>query len=368
MCMDVNYRARWKADCHFLLRFCSRPKSETGMTPSIDSHSTNTEAPSIIPVIDFSKFLNGTAEQKLETAQEMIKAFSNSGFIYLSNHGVSKATISQNFAASKQLFDKPLQYKLDLEWESAESNRGYVPQGREKLTELDKHGRFDEIEKLRKANPDLKETFEIGKRGDVFMNRIPADWPEFETITEELFDEMQTLNVNVMNCINLGLDLPDDFLSSYVNKSENTLRLLHYPQVPESKLSEESRRAGAHCDYGSVTLLLQDDSGGLEVMDYKTNNFVKATPIPNTIVVNVGDMLQRWSNDRLKSTLHRVVRPYKSTNGVFPERYSIAYFCNPNFDSFIECLPTCWSIENPKKYEGINSFDYLVSRLKSTYA
>jgi isopenicillin N synthase-like dioxygenase len=127
-------------------------------------------------------------------------------------------------------------------------------------------------------------------------------------------------------------------------------------------------RAGEHSDYGSITLLFQDTVGGLEVKSPK-GTFVRATPIENTIVVNAGDLLSRWSNGEIKSTNHRVVQP-PATPGdeseTYPARYSIAYFCNPNFDRYIEALPSTWE-QTGKKYEGINSGEYLVQRLAATY-
>jgi len=123
-------------------------------------------------------------------------------------------------------------------------------------------------------------------------------------------------------------------------------------------------------DYGTITLLFQDDQGGLEVLSPK-GQFVQATPIPDTIVVNAGDLLQRWSNDIIRSTEHRVVSPPTAPeNDHFPARYSIAYFCNPNWDATIECLDNCSGEVaggKEKKYEPVNTHDYLVSRLRATY-
>ena len=160
------------------------------------------------------------------------------------------------------------------------------------------------------------------------------------------------------------------------------MRLLHYPSVPKTVFDRENQaRAGAHTgnlpeecsyatDYGTITLLFQDDRGGLEVLSPK-GGFVPATPIPDTIVVNAGDLLQRWSNDVIRSTEHRVVSPRSPpTDDSYPARYSIAYFCNPNWDATIECLDGCFGDARggqEKKYTPINTHEYLVSRLKATY-
>lgn len=123
------------------------------------------------------------------TAKKLVDAFAKSGFVYLSNHGLSKEDANKMFSISRQFFDKDLEYKLNLEWESAESNRGYVPQGREKLSELDKAGRAEEIRKLKEINPDLKESYEYGRDDDAqYKNQVPdADWPEFGQQCNEFF-------------------------------------------------------------------------------------------------------------------------------------------------------------------------------------
>jgi isopenicillin N synthase-like dioxygenase len=122
-------------------------------------------------------------------------------------------------------------------------------------------------------------------------------------------------------------------------------------------------------DYGTITLLFQDDRGGLEVLS-PSGNFIPAPPIPDTIVVNAADLLARWSNDTIRSTEHRVVSPPTApSNDTHPARYSIAYFCNPNWDATINCLEGCYgdSVGLKKRYEPINTHEYLVSRLSATY-
>ncbi|KAJ3223974.1 hypothetical protein HK099_000458 [Clydaea vesicula] len=336
-------------------------------------HLCNPKLPESIPLIDFSDYNSTDLQKKVNLGKKLVDAFSTAGFVYLKNCPLDNFDRDEMFKTSKEFFAKSSDYKVNLEWESAESNRGYVQQGREKLTELDKVGRADEIGLLRQVSPDIKETFEIGKENPngKFQNRWPDDefGKKFKSTSLKFYDQMHKINVEIMKLLNFGLDLPEGYLDSFVTDGDNNLRLLHYPSVEKKTLSKENKRAGAHCDYGSITLLLQDMSGGLEVKDYKTGEYVKATPIADTIVVNVGDMMQRWTNDKFKSTLHRVVKPYISEDETtYPARFSIAYFCNPNFDSIIECLPTCVDEGNPKKYGPISSFEHLVERLSSTYA
>ena len=187
----------------------------------------------------------------------------------------------------------------------------------------------------------------------------------------------------MLSAIAIGLGLEPRYFDNFCNKRDNNLRLLHYPRVPKSAFDNEAQaRAGSHTggsplrrfkltsDYGTITLLFQDDRGGLEVLSPK-GTFVPATPIPDTIVVNAGDLLQRWSNDVIRSTEHRVVSPRTPPHDDhFPARYSIAYFCNPNWDATIECLDGCYGDAQggrEKRYSPVNTHEYLVSRLKATY-
>jgi isopenicillin N synthase-like dioxygenase len=256
-----------------------------------------------------------------------------------------------------------------LGWTTPESNRGYVAHGREKVsTLLDK----DSVAASRAQAPDLKESFEIGREG---AEGTPNNWPEdeagrgFKDVMLEFHDTCKKLHIEVMRAIAVGMDLSEDYFDSYTDVGDNTLRLLHYPEVPKDVFTSNKLqvRAGEHTDYGSITLLFQDQRGGLQVKS-PDGTFVDATPIPGTVVVNAGDLLARWSNDTIKSTLHRVVEPPAPEEGdVHPARYSIVYFCNPNFDRKIEAIQGTYGREEERKYEGINSGEYLVQRLAATY-
>jgi len=230
-----------------------------------------------------------------------------------------------------------------------------------------------DVEALKAQAPDLKESFEIGREGE---KDHPNNWPTsdeaakaFKEFMLDFFAQCKDLHVEVMRAIAVGMGLSENFFDGYTDEGDNTLRLLHYPSVPKSvfKANKFQVRAGEHTDYGSITLLFQDTRGGLQVKS-PDGTFVDATPIPGTVVVNAGDLLARWSNDTIKSTLHRVVEPPAPAEGdEHPARYSIAYFCNPNFKSYIEAIPGTYGEEKVKKYDGINSGDYLVQRLAATY-
>lgn len=332
----------------------------------------------VMPLIDFGLFLHGSPDVKQATAKQISHAFKTSGFLYLQNHGVPEEETSQAFSKSASFFARSQSQKDALGWTTPDANRGYVASGREKVTQLQDP---EEIAKLRGMNPDLKESMEIGREG---VPGMPNQWPDalddegkaFTSHMQTFFLTLKELHVNVMRAIALGMGLDEFFFDAFTSDGDNTLRLLHYPPVKKSvwKKNPNQVRAGEHSDYGSITLLFQDDIGGLEVKSPK-GTWVRATPIPGTIVVNAGDLLSRWSNDLIRSTNHRVIQPppkplapgeVDDPDALIPARYSIAYFCNPNFDKYIEALPGTYE-ESGKKYEGINSGDYLVMRLAQTY-
>ncbi|KEF55357.1 uncharacterized protein A1O9_08107 [Exophiala aquamarina CBS 119918] len=332
----------------------------------------------VMPLIDFGLFLHGSPSAKQETASQISHAFKTSGFLYLQNHGVPAEEIATAFSESASFFARPQSQKDALGWTTPDANRGYVASGREKVTQSNDP---DEIAKLRESNPDLKESMEIGREG---VQGMPNQWPDqldeggktFTRDMQKFFITLQHLHTSVMRAIALGMGLDEHFFDPFTDGGDNTLRLLHYPPVKKSvwKKNPNQVRAGEHSDYGSITLLFQDDIGGLEVKSPR-GTWVRATPIPGTIVVNAGDLLSRWSNDLIRSTNHRVIQPppkpaadgeEDDPEALIPARYSIAYFCNPNFDKWIEALPGTHE-ETGKKYEGINSGEYLIMRLAATY-
>ncbi|EME48160.1 hypothetical protein DOTSEDRAFT_69935 [Dothistroma septosporum NZE10] len=323
-----------------------------------------------IPLIDFAAFLTGHEATKRTTAQAILHGFQRAGFVYLKNHGISQEKVKEVFAESAKFFKRSAQQKLELGWTTPEANRGYSQPGREKTTDAKDPA---EIAKIRaKEGVDLKESFEIGRESEVEQ---PNQWPDkfdeqgkrFKQKMLEFHDLGKQLHEQIMRAIAVGLGIEESWFDRYTSGGDNTLRLLHYPAVGSDafKKNENTVRAGAHTDYGSITCLFQDDRGGLQVLS-PNSNYVDATPINDTIVVNAGDLLARWSNNTIKSTKHRVVEP-PTTADVHPARYSIAYFCNPNFDQFIDAIPGTYSETKPKQYPGINSGEYLVQRLAATY-
>lgn len=279
-----------------------------------------------IQLIDFSKFLEGDEAQKKETADAILRGFQTAGFIYLKNIPVTPETRKHVFDTSAKLFRLPLETKLAHGWTTPEANRGYSAPGREKVTQLKD---LADVAKLKEGNPDIKESFEIGREGEPDH---PNQWPPeegemvgFKSTMLDFHDQCKALHVEVMRAIAVGMNLDAGFFDDFVDVGDNTLRLLHYPAVNKEifKINPGQVRAGEHSDYGSITLLFQDSAGGLQVKS-PNGKFVDATPIENTCVVNAGDLLARWSNDTIKSTIHRVVEPPHKDSDVHPARYSIA--------------------------------------------
>lgn len=228
----------------------------------------------------------------------------------------------------------------------------------------------ESIAKLR-ACPDFKESFEMGREDDELTPNVwlPEEiLPGFRKFFNHFYETCYDIELSLLRAIALGMGLSEDFFLHYHTKKDNQVRLLHYPPVEAELLRNGSmERIAAHSDFGTLTLLFQDEVGGLEVEDiYEKGKYNPAPYIPGTIVVNIGDFLQRWSNDTLKSTLHRVRAP-PLVRGITKARYSIPYFVTADRDKTIDCIPGCYSADRPKKYEPINAKEYIQMRLNATY-
>ncbi|KAI0917161.1 hypothetical protein AcW1_007571 [Taiwanofungus camphoratus] len=306
-----------------------------------------------IPILNFGPFLDGSAKQ--EVADAMFESFRDIGFVYLVNHGLPKEKIDTMFDWSKRFFAQPYATKmLAPHPPSGAHHRGYSAPGMEKVS----HEVFDaeQLAKARAKAPDVKESFECGREGDSNMSNIwlpDGTLPGFKEACLDFFWACHKVEITILRALALGLQLSEDYLEKYHTAADNQLRLLHYPSVPITKLdNEEVARIGAHSDYITVTLLMQDSVGGLEVENpKKPGEFKGAPPIEGAIVVNAGDFLMRCrcpclhnsmrilsmvllhfegSNDTIRSTIHRVRAPPNliTKDGMTPERYSIPYFCS----------------------------------------
>ncbi len=313
-----------------------------------------------IPVIDFAPFISGDANWRKVVAGQIYEACHEIGFMYLKNPGISPILVDKLLVEIKQFFALPLEVKNQLAWSDEFSNRGYIGVERERL-DPDKPG-------------DLKEAFNIGKevnlddrdledKSSLILNQWPSGQEEFCKTVLEFYQACAELADTICQALAIALHLPESFFSSRHTQHEYTLRLLHYPPLDQSPKPGQVR-AGEHSDYGSFTLLFQDEVGGLEVCTAQ-GEWISAPCLPDTIIVNTGDLMQRWTNHEFCSTKHRVMIP--TDDRLKSSRYSAAFFCHPNNDTEIACLDSCQNLNRPPLYPPITAGDYLMSRLQATY-
>jgi isopenicillin N synthase-like dioxygenase len=309
-----------------------------------------------IPIIDLEPLTHGVAGGLETVAAEIGKAARETGFFYVTNHGVDPALIEQVFAAAHQLFALPTDAKMALTKDFFRTNRGYVPMKGENLDP---------------SKPsDLKEAFNIGLdlksddprilAGEPFraINQWP-DLPGWKQTVLGYFNAVWALGRTMHRAVASDLGADPEFFEDKLDAPMATLRLLHYP--PQPAVAEEGQiGAGTHTDYGNITILLPDSVGGLEVRR-RDGVWLKAPTIEGAFVCNIGDCLMRWTNDIYVSTPHRVV----NSSGL--ERYSIAFFLDPNPDAEVACLPSCLGAGETAKYAPISGADYLKSKLDASY-
>lgn len=238
----------------------------------------------------------------------------------------------------------------------------------------------NEVAKAREI-PDYKESFESGNIHDSLQPNIwppPSTLPGFQSFMQSFFLSCSELVHRLLDALSVALNVPSPSLSSTHQQSLFQMRLLHYPCIAASELERGKRsRINAHSDFGTLTLLFQDSVGGLEVEDpHQPGVFRSVTPIADAVLVNIGDLMARWSNDRWKSTVHRVVAPDRRVvkeeganvkGDVVPDRYSIPFFATADPETVVEALPGCWSEDNPKKYESVTAWGYVQMRMAALY-
>ena len=309
-----------------------------------------------IPIVDLAALVANRPGALVGVAAEIGRACRDRGFFYVVNHGVAERLVAEVFAASAKFFASPLAEKEELSITRSRNNRGYVA---------------FEAENLDPNRPgDAKEAYNIGRElrpddpdllaGVPFhaLNFWPSQ-PGFRATMLDYFAAQMELCGRLHRCFAADLGLDPAFFARSIDRPLAVLRLLHYPPHP-GQFDGSQYGAGPHTDYGNVTTLAQDDAGGLEVRA-RDGSWIDATPIPGAFVCNIGDCLMRWSNDTYVSTPHRVV------NRSGRERHSVAFFCDPNADARVECLPTCTDAGRPARYPPTTGAAYLKERLDATY-
>jgi isopenicillin N synthase-like dioxygenase len=307
-----------------------------------------------LPVVDMSAALQ-TGDYSA-TAREIGRAARDIGFFYLKGHGIAPDLLQSVFAQSARFFALPEVEKEAISIRRSPHNRGYVAMQGESLDPT--------------KPADLKEAFNIGwdlppddprvVAGEPFRGaNLWPDLPDWRETMLRYFDAVWSVGRKLHRAIAIDIGLDEDFFEDKLDAPMAVLRLLHYPPQPE-RAEAGQIGAGEHTDYGNVTLLLTDGVAGLEVKT-RRGDWISAPSIPGTFVCNIGDCLMRWTNDVYVSTPHRVL------NRGGKERYSVAFFLDPNPDAEVACLPSCVSADNPARYPPISGAEHLMERLGRTY-
>jgi isopenicillin N synthase-like dioxygenase len=302
-----------------------------------------------VPVIDFAAFLLGTAEGKARVAEAICAACEDTGFFYLFGHGIAQSQIDAIFAASRRFFALPLEERLKLKL-MPRQNRGYQPLGSrmygDKADAPDLNESFKYQHELAPDDPDIRD----GNRVHA-ANRWPENLPGWRDTLIAYYDQMERLTDALLRGFALALDLPEDYFRGFYTKPLTQINLLHYPPHPSAT---PGRQFGLrpHSDTTAFTILAQGDVGGLQVEH--DGVWIEAPPLPGTFVINIGDMMARWTNDRFASTPHRVI----NRSGL--ERYSVPFFAIPDFDAVVACLPSCAGPGRPAKYPPLRVGDFML--------
>lgn len=320
-------------------------------------------APQHIPVVDLAPSFTGDPAAFDAVAYEIHKACREMGFFYVSSHGIPQSLIDQSFAWSKRFFDLPREEKSALDMRKSPSTSGYESG----IQQLDSQEVGAE-----KAPPDLKESFQFctdlphdhpwaqKRLRNYGHNQWPAQLLGFRDHMLEYQSVLATLRGHLLRLVARSLDLPVDWFAPHFEMHSGSVRLLKYPPQPKGAAFNQLG-AGAHTDWGVLTILAQDDMGGLEVRNAR-GDWVSATPIPGTFIINLGDLMARWSNGIYNANMHRVLN-----NRGGRDRYSIVAFNSPRPDAVIEPMPGCVTAEFPRKFATCTSQEHTNEMFRRSY-
>lgn len=306
-------------------------------TDSIEARTVDFDA---IPVIDVGPFFGNDQDAKAAVAGKIGDACRNIGFFYITNHGIPQGEIEELIGQTKRFFHQPLEDKMKLDIMDVQRHRGYVPNG----------GLYADAKK----KPDLQEGYEVSlelpeddtdyRAGNIMLgpNVWPENLPGFRESVYGYYEAVHQLGQTLFRAFEMTLGLPQGWFDDKITKPMGQLRLIYYPSQ-DGPIDPDQIGIGAHTDYECFTLLLQDEVGGLQVGN-RQGEWIKATPIPGAIIINIGDMLMRWTNGEFVSTPHRVI------NNSGRERVSFPFFFGANYDCVVRPLPQFVSEERPAQF------------------
>ncbi|MTD16498.1 isopenicillin N synthase family oxygenase [Nakamurella sp. YIM 132087] len=312
-----------------------------------------------VPVVDLDRDPDAVGAELDDICAEV-------GFFQVIGHGVPTAVTDAAWDAAVAFFELPLPDKLAVRPRSPDYPYGYIPMAAESLSQSVGG----------QSPPDLKEVYNAGPvdaptsavcEDEAWVwspNLWPTGLPELKDSWTVHHRSMLELSGRIMSLFARGLGLDPQYFAHSVDRSASAVRALCYPARTQAP-GENQFRAGAHTDYGTLTLLRQDTVGGLQVQT-QSGDWADVTPIDGAFVVNIGDLMARWTNDRWRSTLHRVVDPPALPDGSFGRRHSMPFFHNANWDAVVECLPTCLAPGATPKYEPVKAGPHLMTKFRRT--
>lgn len=311
-----------------------------------------------LPIVDLASFSAGNETARAATGAAAVRACETSGFFYVTGHGIDEACFAEAKAAALKFFRGPQQIKSEVHITTVKHHRGYV-------------GNFDVAPDTSKGG-DIREAFKVALdlplddpdylAGITLYgpNIWPQQIPEFEQKIYLVYQRFQQLAETIFSLFASGLNLPADYFKPMIEKPASVMNVNYYPASGADSEGEASG-IGAHSDYEAFAMLWQDGVGGLQI-ESLAGEWEAVAPLQNALVINIGDLMSHWTNDRFRATRHRVI------NRSGKERVSFACFGNTNYHALIECIPSCCDEENPARYPPVKSGDYLMSAIKRTYA
>lgn len=306
-----------------------------------------------IPVVNLADFLSGDPQLKQAFVNQLGKAYEEVGFVAVKNHGISDELIADLYKYVQQFFSLPSEAKRKYEIPGLAGQRGYTSFGKE-------HAKGSDA-------PDLKEFFQFGQiveDNDPIKSEYPdnvqvGDISAFNTTFTKAYRAFEKSGKALLQAIAIYLGLDEHYFDRHIHNGNSILRAIHYPPIMQEPKS--AIRAEQHEDINLITLLVGASADGLQILT-KQNEWVPVTSLPEQIVVNVGDMLQRLTNNKLKSTTHRVVNPPKEMWGT--SRFSIPFFLHPKSEMSLACLESCIDASHPKAFPDATAGEYLDERLR----